>query len=115
VSQTPQARVPLVYLDRDRAGQITREWLPYLTAAANAASNGDLTALQAALSALQTEVDSAEAVSASIQAQLNALSIIVAGLLESGDVLMQRSMAQRPQTIQPSDTQALFSARIFGS
>lgn len=76
MSQTPQVRVPLVYLDRDRAGQITREWLPYLTQVANAAASGDLVALQAAITALQAEIDVAEANAVTLADRIAALEAV---------------------------------------
>jgi hypothetical protein len=78
VSQTPNFRVPLVYTDRDRLGLITREWLPYLTQAANAASTGDLSALQAALDALQAEINAVEANAVTLEARITALEALAA-------------------------------------
>lgn len=78
MSQTPQARVPLVYTDRERLGQITREWLPYITRAANAASNGDLSSLQAAIDALQAEIDAVEGNAVTLEARIAALEALSA-------------------------------------
>lgn len=135
MSQTPNVQVPLVYLDAGRAGRITREWLPYLTQAANAAAAGDLTPLQAAIDSLQAEVNAVEAAIPGIQSVLVDLADQIEALptdgrliealrsmlrrhehrapQEASDMLMFRSMSARAQQPQP-DYQAILIQNTFG-
>jgi len=105
MAQTPNVKVPLVYSD----GCITREWLPYLTQAANAAAAGDVSAVYAAIAALQASMTTADA---ALQAAINALAVSIAAI-PSQDALYLRRPAEIAN--QPSDTQAIFAARIFWS
>lgn len=78
MSQIPQTQtVPLVHKD---TGKITREWIPYLQRAVNAASTTDIATLQATIEEMQTTIATLQALVDALEAGLDHQQVLARGL-----------------------------------